>query len=384
MAVVRTDETLYGTDGNDTFNPGLGNDQVNGYGGNDLLILDYSVGDTGTGINLYTLSNTDGAYGVGYRYTAATGYVYLDRISFYGINRFQITGTSKNDNITGWKGDDTINGGAGNDTIGNGAGGNDSLNGGAGIDTLKLDLSSQTSNITITNPSTGINLPDLVTASNFENFQITTGSGNDFITQAGLIGGAVYRGNDEFTGGSGNDSLNAGLGNDYVSGGTGNDLLILDYSVGDTGTGMNLYTLSNTDGAYGSGYRYTAATGYVYLDRISFDGINRFLITGTSKNDNITGWKGNDTINGGAGNDTIGNGAGGNDSLNGGAGIDTLKLDLSSQTSNITITNPSTGLNLPGLVSASNFENFQITTGSGNDFITQAGLIGGAVYRGND
>ncbi len=55
MAVVRTDETLYGTDGNDTFNPGLGNDQVNGYGGNDLLILDYSVGDTGTGINLYTL-----------------------------------------------------------------------------------------------------------------------------------------------------------------------------------------------------------------------------------------------------------------------------------------------------------------------------------------
>jgi Ca2+-binding RTX toxin-like protein len=323
MAVVRTNETLYGTDGNDTFNPGLGDDQVNGYGGDDLLILDYSVGDTGIGMNLYTLSDTNGAYGSGYRYTAASGFVYLDRISFYGIDRFQITGTSKDDNITGWKSNDTINGGAGNDTIGNGAGGNDSLNGGAGIDTLKLDLSSQTSNITITNPSTGLNLPGLVSASNFENFQITTGSGNDKLTQAGVIGGVVYRGNDEFTGGSGNDTLNPGLGNDYVSGGTGDDLLILDYSVGDTGIGMNLYTLSDTDGAYGSGYRYTAASGFVYLDRISFYGINRFQITGTSKDDNITGWKGNDTIKGGAGNDRLA-GADGKDILTGGAGNDTI------------------------------------------------------------
>jgi Ca2+-binding RTX toxin-like protein len=269
------------------------------------------------------LSDTDGAFGSGSRYTAASGFVYLDLISFYGINRFQITGTSKDDKITGWKGNDTIDGGAGNDTIGNGAGGNDSLNGGAGIDTLKLDLSTQTTNITITNPSIGLNLPGLVSATNFENFQITTGSGNDFITQAGVIAGAVYRGNDEFTGGSGNDSLNAGLGNDYASGGEGDDLLILDYSVGDTGTGMNLYTLSDTDGAFGSGSRYTAASGFVYLDLISFYGINRFQITGTSKGDKIAGWKGNDTINGGAGNDTI-VGGDGNDNLNGAAGNDTL------------------------------------------------------------
>jgi Ca2+-binding RTX toxin-like protein len=57
MAVVRTNQTIYGTDGNDTFNPGLGNDQVYGYGGNDLLIVDYSVGDTGTGIDLYSPSS---------------------------------------------------------------------------------------------------------------------------------------------------------------------------------------------------------------------------------------------------------------------------------------------------------------------------------------
>ncbi|HEY9601555.1 MAG TPA: calcium-binding protein [Allocoleopsis sp.] len=326
MAVVRTDETLNGTDANDTFNPGLGNDQVNGYGGDDLLILDYSVGDTGTGMNLFTLSASDGAYGEGYRSTATGSYVDLDRIDFYGINRFQITGTSKDDKISGWKGNDTINGGAGNDTIGNGAGGNDSLNGGAGIDTLNLDLSNQTSNITITNPSTGLNLPGLVSASNFENFQITTGSGNDFITQAGVIGGAVYRGNDEFTGGNGNDSLNAGLGNDTVSGGEGDDLLILDYSVGDTGTGMNLFTLSASDGAYGEGYRSTATGSYVDLDRIDFYGINRFQITGTSKDDKIAGWKGNDTINGGAGNDTIAGGDG-NDILTGGRGNDTLTGD---------------------------------------------------------
>jgi hypothetical protein len=36
----------------------------------------------------------------------------------------------------------------------------------------------------------------------------------------------------------GNDTINPGLGSDYVKGGTGIDHLILDYSTGDTGTGM--------------------------------------------------------------------------------------------------------------------------------------------------
>jgi Ca2+-binding RTX toxin-like protein len=303
----------------------LGNDQVYGYGGDDLLILNYSVGDTGIGLYLYSPSSTsNGAEGSGYRDPVVNSPVSLDRIYYTGIDRFQITGTSKDDDITGWLGNDTITGGAGNDWIGNGGGGYDILNGGAGIDTLKLNISSQTSNITITNPSTGLYLPGLVSATNFENFNITTGSGNDNLTQAGVIGGAVYRGNDQFSSGSGNDTLNAGLGNDGVSGGAGDDLLILDYSVGDTGIGLYLYSPSSTsNGAEGSGYRDPVVNSPVSLDRIYYTGIDRFQITGTSKDDSITGWLGNDTIKGGAGNDTIA-GSDGNDILNGGAGNDTL------------------------------------------------------------
>ena len=47
-------------------------------------------------------------------------------------------------------------------------------------------------------------------------------------------------GNDELNGTSENDEFNPGLGDDQVDGGIGNDLLILDYSQGDTGTGMTL------------------------------------------------------------------------------------------------------------------------------------------------
>lgn len=180
-----------------------------------------------------------------------------------------------------------------------------------------------TSNITITNASTDLYLPGLVSATNFENFNITTGSGNDNLTQAGVIGGAVYRGNDQFIGGSGNDTLNAGLGKDGVSGGAGNDLLIVDYSVGDTGTGLFLYSsTSDSNGAGGGGYCDIAVNSST-LDWITYTGIDRFQITGTSKDDNITGYLGNDTIKGGAGNDKI-TGADGNDILTGGAGNDTI------------------------------------------------------------
>jgi Ca2+-binding RTX toxin-like protein len=57
MTVVRTNDILNGTNGNDTFNPGLGDDQVYGGSGDDLLVLDYSVDDTGTGMSLLRSSS---------------------------------------------------------------------------------------------------------------------------------------------------------------------------------------------------------------------------------------------------------------------------------------------------------------------------------------
>ena len=309
--VVRGNDFINGGAGDDTINTGLGIDIANGGVGDDLLIVDYSIGDTGRG-SLSTFRGTEGFLGAASRLNAA-GIATVDRVDFSGINRFQITGTSQNDTITTASGNDTINGGAGDDII-NGGTGNDTIDGGAGVDTLTLDLSTQTGNIVINNATTGINLTGIVTATNFENFTITTGSGNDTITQSGLVNNIVVRGNDFINGGAGDDTINTGLGIDIANGGVGDDLLIVDYSIGDTGRG-SLSTFRGTEGFLGAASRLNAA-GIATVDRVDFSGINRFQITGTSQNDTITTASGNDTINGGAGDDTI-NGGAGNDTIDG-------------------------------------------------------------------
>ncbi|WP_071189012.1 calcium-binding protein [Trichormus sp. NMC-1] len=122
-------------------------------------------------------------------------------------------------------------------------------------------------------------------------------------------------GNDTITGTSGNDTINTGLGIDNANGAAGDDLLIIDYSIGDTGRGMTLSTYAGTEGFYGSAYRLNSA-GNGYPDRVDFSGINRFQITGTGANDTITTGSGNDIINGGEGEDTV-NAGGGNDTIDG-------------------------------------------------------------------
>ncbi|MFM6249644.1 MAG: hypothetical protein ACKPEQ_10950, partial [Dolichospermum sp.] len=118
----------------------------------------------------------------------------------------------------------------------------------------------QTGNIVINNATAGINLTGIVTATNFEIFTITTGSGNDtIITQSGLVNNIVVRYNDTINGGAGNDTINTGLGIDVANGGAGDDLLIIDYSIDDTGSGMVLSSSAGTEGFQGSAYRYNSA-----------------------------------------------------------------------------------------------------------------------------
>jgi Ca2+-binding RTX toxin-like protein len=345
------------------------------------------------------------------------GTTLLDRISFTGIDRFDITGTSKADTIRTHDGDDIINSGDGDDDIDAGGGNNiinagdgddkvrvdggyNDVDGGAGFDKLSLWLFSEITDLTLSNFSEGVDLAGIVKASNFEEFDIWTGSGNDTITQAGEFNGAIVRGEDFVSTHDGDDILNLGLGiNDYAGGGNGDDLLILDYSVGDTGTGMtvNFNAGSSTNG---SAVRYED-DGTTLLDRISFTGIDRFDITGTSKADTIRTHDGDDIINSGDGDDDIDAGDGNNiikagdgddkvrvdggyNDVDGGAGFDKLSLSLSSETVDLTLSNFSEGVDLAGIVKASNFEEFDIWTGSGNDTITQAGEIDGAIIRGED
>jgi Ca2+-binding RTX toxin-like protein len=136
----RIQNNFYLNAGNDVLNPGLGNDFVHGGPGDDLLILDFSIGDTPTagpltgGADLTTganaLQRNDGAI--------------LDRTAYGGFERVMVTGTSKNDSIGGAVAsvgptvyaNDTIFGGAGNDSINGVLGGNDYLDGGDGDDTI--------------------------------------------------------------------------------------------------------------------------------------------------------------------------------------------------------------------------------------------------------
>jgi RHS repeat-associated protein len=373
-SVVRHRDTINGGAGDDTLNAGLGLDSVFGGAGDDLLILDYSIGETGRGMLFRCFGSTEGFYGKA-RQIADNGkpstlvfddlnpLLSSDVLTFDGINRFQLTGTRSND-------------------------------------LLWLDLSKISTDLTINNTVNVINIPGLINASSFEKFNLTAGSGNDRVTLAGVINGVVNRQSDSLSGGAGNDTLNPGLGvNDIVEGGSGNDLLIIDYSVGDTAQGMGLSVGSpSANGFYGGIARWSGGTA---IDSVTFYGIDRLQVTGTSKNDGITSGTGNDSINGGAGDDSINGGGGndsinggagddsinggdGNDSINGGVGIDILVLNLSNQTSNLTLTNPSAGIKLTSIVRASGFERFNLTAGSGNDRFTLAGVINGVVNRQND
>jgi len=165
---------------------------------------------------------------------------------------------------------DSINGLAGNDIL-LGLDGNDSLDGGSDNDTL------------------------------------IGGTGDDT-----LIGGT---GNDSLNGGDGNDTINTGLGNDTVEGGAGTDVLVVDYSTANVAIGVRYSSYNPT---IGSG-RFTISSG----SSVTYSGIERFNLKGTSRSDLLQGGAGNDTLIGEAGNDTLIGGAG-DDTLIGGAGNDIL------------------------------------------------------------
>ncbi|MBD2359563.1 calcium-binding protein, partial [Tolypothrix sp. FACHB-123] len=363
-AVFRSNDNINTGAGNDTINPGLGKDDyVDGGEGFDHLIVDYSVGDTGGGMSFNSGVNPN--LGTANRHQNGS---LLDYVAFKNIEKFTVIGTSKDDTIKTFYGKNVIKAGAGNDSV-TAVGG--TLDGGSGLDYLTLDLSTQTANLNLSN-LTNINISGVVTAINFERFSITTGSGNDIVTHSGIVNGAVLRINDVIQTGAGNDTINAGLGSDTVYGGDGIDRLILDYSVGDTGTGMRFVGSST----YGFASRQVSSTNNTRLDFIGFHNTEEFTVIGTSKDDTINTVGGKDIINSGAGNDTI----------NAGEGIDTVQAPYTSA-QGYTL-----GANLENLIllatgikGTGNSLNNVLTGNSGNNTLSGEGgqdtLIGG---DGND
>jgi Ca2+-binding RTX toxin-like protein len=246
--------------GNDTVNGGLGIDDIGGGSGDDLLIVDYSIGDdssmsgmSGSAFGSSASSNCSFS-----RRNTITNFT-RDSVSGTSFERYQITGTSKGDNFTGWQGIDTLIGGDGNDSIG-GAGGDDLLTGGGGADAL------------------------------------VGGDGNDFVTDdAGtdyLFGDA---GNDTLLGGAEADYLDGGADADSIVGGEGDDRLL-----GQTGNDF-------LEGGIGNDFF------------VAGDGAD--TLVGGTDNDTLLGGLGLDSLDGGDGSDAVGGDAG-NDTLNGGLGSD--------------------------------------------------------------
>ncbi|GAA0640684.1 beta strand repeat-containing protein [Brevundimonas lenta] len=287
-----------------------------------------------------------------------------------------INGTSGDDVLVDTDAQDQINGLGGNDTI-TARGVSDQTDGGDGDDLLIVDFSTATGNV-ITGqfiPSTGdvtgyyYEVPTRqVDFTNFERFDVRTGSGNDTIVTGG--------GNDVVSTGAGDDDIDTWRGNATVNAGAGVDFWRADFSNNALGVSLDLNA---------------AASAFVNLGNgSSVQGVERvWLFLGTGA-DTLVGRTGNynDTIDAGAGNDSI-TFTGGNDSYTFGDGVDTLIADFSSETAAVFLqmpydSTPGTLRNAGNTqrVSFTGVENFTIRLGSGDDAITtDAGfdtLYGGA------
>ena len=292
----------------DTLDGRSGDDQMYGFGGNDLYIVD-SYGDQT--IEEPNAGNDTVRTALG-NYTLQAN---VENLEFTGAGPLVTVGNDLDNTITGNIGDDVIAGGGGNDTL-NGNNGNDRLSGDAGDDSLfggagddLLDGGEGNDHVF------GGDGNDQVSGGGGDD-TVDGGSGNDQVfggDGADLIAGGA--GNDDLSGEAGVDNITGGDGNDTISGGAGDDVL-----AGESG-----------DDAIGGGDGADIITGGAGNDNLSgeagADNINggdgNDIISGGAGDDVLTGGSGDDTISGGDGNDDIIEGAGA-DNIEGGAGIDTV------------------------------------------------------------
>jgi Ca2+-binding RTX toxin-like protein len=185
---------LEGNGGDDRFQISLaGNVGAYGGSGTDTLVVDYSA--AGGSVTSFLDTNADGHFG-GLHDDAGRS------VSFGGIDKFDVTTGSFDDDLRTGDGDDRLVLGAGND-LGDAGGGNDQVEGGAGNDTL--------------------------------------------------------------LGGAGDDRLDGGAGADSMYGGQGNDLYLADSSdqaFENAGEGVDEVRTGATTYILGANFEKLTATGY--------------------------------------------------------------------------------------------------------------------------
>ena len=325
------DDTLTGSDRTDIweeFRGGLGNDIIDGAGGNDFI--SYSNSSSAINLNLSTGVVTGGA-----------GTDQLTSIE-------GVTGSDFDDTLIGSDRTDVweeFQGGLGNDTI-NGAGGNDLVSYRESVSAVNVDLSTGiatggagTDQLISIEQANGGDFNDTLIGSDGSdrlyggdgNDDLSGGSGNDTLT-----GGD---GDDNLYGGDGDDTLDGGAGNDFVYGGDGDDIIIQSGSGRqhyDGGNGVDTYKIDIAAWAdYDFEIAVNLSTGFSglpnYPDHLKNDSLVNFenvdwsnigwdvYLTGDEDSNSLTSGIGNDTLDGGAG----------TNSLTGGLGDDTYKYNYS-------------------------------------------------------
>jgi Ca2+-binding RTX toxin-like protein len=301
---------------------GIGNNLLDGAGGNDTVSYLYGA-SSGVSVSLAI---------VGAQATGGSGSDTLIAIENLGGSNHDdsLTGDGNGNRLSGAQGNDLLNGGAGNDTLDGGTGndrlwggtGADSLTGGDGSDQYYVDHAGDSVTETNANPATGgtdqvfSSLAAYTLGANVENGRIL------------VAGIASLTGNDL------DNLLYGGSGNNLLDGAGGNDTASYLYGVSN-GVSVSL-AIAGPQATGGSG-----SDTLVGIENLS-GSIHADTLTGDGNANRLEGASGNDTLAGGAGDDTLDGGLGA-DSLIGGDGSDQYYVDHAGDSVTETNANPVSG-----------------------------------------
>lgn len=320
------EDTIFGSDGNDTVLAGPTNDSLNGGIGDD--VIDGGDGDDSVngGVGNDTLAGGNGSDSYVWDLTNPGADVLADTLGSQTlIVQGNTTGETFNVSQIGTllkvtKGGNSI---TTNSTISNVI-----INAGRGDDTINVTTLNSVQPLILT--VNGDDGDDIINATGAVlgsvRFTANGGLGNDTLSgssSAEALNGDA--GDDVLSGDSGNDSLNGGDGLDTVTGGSGNDVIS-----GGTGNDSLLGGLGNDSMSGDDGLDYVdgqedndVASGGEGDDTV-VGGLGSDIGRGDNGNDLVFGGSGNDSLDGGFGNEVV-RGHAGDDQIKGGHGDDTIQ-----------------------------------------------------------
>ena len=347
--------------GNDFIKAYLGEDEINGGAGYDVLMVDFYQSQAGIVSSLN--DSYSGQYSDG-----------INTLNFSNFEAVEVIGSNYDDVLVGLNGE-SIDGTATYPM-------NSMIDGGEGEDQLVADYSERTEDLMFMLNDYGssgsvdvnsymTNYYSHINFNNIESFLLNSGSGNDEINVgydnfsndvinagAGDDFIATGFGNNTINAGAGNDFISPGLGNDNVNGGAGYDVLGLDYAQSQTGV---VSSLTDSDsGQYSDG-----------INTVNFSNIEAVEVIGSNYDDVLVALNG-ENIDGTA--YTM------NSMIDGGEGFDRLVADYSGRTEDLMFMLNDYGssgsvdvnsymTNYYSHINFTNIESFLLNSGSGNDNI---------------